>query len=236
MRYPWGVMLASCLLHLADMEPQLRAQPPEGKLTVVLPDGKTAEVEETVPTDELIDIKIETTAKKVVWVLPDGVRSRVDSSGRAVTLLFRNQSTESYRVVAVVIAGDDGVTVERRIKAGPKGPAPPVDEFVKELQAAFDASPANEKADKIKLATLYEKLADQINQLNTVEQVATAIQTASDLQMKTSLQNVRKVCGRTFGKVLPTDAATVLTNDQKFAAAESLRRMAKIIRELKETN
>jgi hypothetical protein len=88
------------------------------------PDLKLQGPEQPPAAGRLAVVSAATTGRQVAWVLPDGVDSAADTTGRTVALVFPTPGT--YRIVAITSLNDELAKAELTIRvAGGPGPVPP---------------------------------------------------------------------------------------------------------------
>ena len=176
-------------------------------------------------------------AKSVQWLL-------VDDTGASLTTLPDSQSAvfvgkSRHRVIAIA-DGKLNLTVMVAGDAPPPGPTPPpkpVDELVRQLQAAYDADKGDTKAADLKqLIGLYTEAVvfAKDGKFDTAADLFAAVSAAAgsllpDVDGVRRLPGMRKVIAGELASVLPTDPDAPLTEAVRAAASAAFAKCAKAL-------
>lgn len=204
----------------ADPIPKSSDAPP----IITLDAGKAV----TAPVGKKCVVEVKTTAKKVTWRLPEGIDSIALDGKRLAVWAVPGE----YLLRAQVPNGEEVLEVDVKVTITGNVVTPPVDDTLKNLQAAYNSEPAVTRADdKAKLIAVYRVAAAGLGDLKTAGEVFTVIHNTTESRIADRLTKVRGVLNAEFDSFMPKPATTVLTAAQKAQAKSILTNYAKLLEE-----
>lgn len=198
-------MRLATVLGLILCSAAIAADPPP-KTDTTLVSGKAV----TVDLGKRCVVEVTTNAKKVTWKVPADVEYYLLDGKKIACWALPG----TYTLTAMVPSGDDVLSTEVVLTVtGARPPPPPVDQLVKDLQAAYDADTSATKKDDI--GKLQEVMAGCVpsakagGKMKTTKDLQDGVHAVTELVIPGRLKGVRTQIGAYLAPKLGTTSKPI---------------------------